>query len=76
MDKEFLTTPETAKYLGISLNRLYVMTSTKQIPHYKPNGKKMYFRVSELNEWILKGKVTTENELNEQVAKMLLNDKL
>ena len=37
--KEVLTTAEASAYLGLSESYIYKLTSLKQIPHYKPNGK-------------------------------------
>ena len=47
--KEVLSLEEASIYLDISRSTLYKMTSAKQIPHYKPNGKLVYFEKSELN---------------------------
>ena len=41
--KEVLTTAEASAYLGLSESYLYKLTSSKRIPHYKPNGKLVYF---------------------------------
>lgn len=41
--KEVLSLEEASIYLDISRSTLYKMTSAKQIPHYKPNGKLVYF---------------------------------
>ena len=40
--KEILTVEEASEFLGLSTSRLYKMTSNKEIPHYKPGGKKIY----------------------------------
>ena len=37
--KEVLTTAEASAYLGLSESYLYKLTSSKRIPHYKPNGE-------------------------------------
>lgn len=55
--KEVLTTTEASSYLGISESYLYKLTSMKQIPHYKPNGKLMYFNRLELCDWAMKNQV-------------------
>lgn len=46
--KEILTTAEASVYLGLSESYIYKLTSSKQIPHYKPNGKLVYFNRREL----------------------------
>jgi len=53
-----LTLRAAAIYLELSESYLYKLTSTKQIPHYKPTGKKIYFIASELNEWLLRNKIS------------------
>ena len=45
--KEVLTTAEASAYLGLSESYIYKLTSLKQIPHYKPNGKLVYFNRKE-----------------------------
>jgi excisionase family DNA binding protein len=65
--KEVLNATEAAKYLSLSQAYLYRLTSARQIPHYKP-GKKLYFKRSELDDWMLRNKQESENELDEQAA--------
>ena len=57
--KEVLTTAEASAYLGLSESFLYKLTSSKRIPHYKPNGKLVYFNRRELCEWAMKNQVQT-----------------
>lgn len=55
--KEVLTTVEASAYLGISESYIYKLTSLKQIPHYKPNGKLVYFNRKELCEWAMRNQI-------------------
>ncbi|VDR34754.1 DNA binding domain, excisionase family [Alistipes sp. cv1] len=57
--KEILTTAEASAYLGLSESYIYKLTSSKQIPHYKPNGKLVYFNRQELCDWAMKNQVRT-----------------
>ena len=43
---------EAAKYLGMSKSYLYKLTCKHSIPHYKPTGKRIFFDVLDLNNWI------------------------
>ncbi len=61
-----LTFKEATKYLDISSSYLYKLTSTTKITHYKPNGKKIYFKESDLKKWLLRGKVLSESELEQK----------
>ncbi len=41
-------------YIGVSESMLYKLTSSKEIPHYKPRGKMVYFAKEELDEWLVR----------------------
>lgn len=56
---------EASKYLNVSKSYLYKLTCKNQIPFYKPGGKKIFFEKSELNKWILKGRIKSQSELDE-----------
>lgn len=58
---------ETAKYLKISKPTLYGMTSKRALPYYK-HGHRIYFRKNELDDWINKGKVKTQEEIEEEAS--------
>jgi len=66
-NKEALDFNETSQYINQSRSYLYKLTSQGLIPHYKPNGKKLYFKRSELDEWVLKNKVYSSDELEQKV---------
>lgn len=60
--KEILNFDEAVTYLSVSRSYLYKLTSSAEIPHYKPSGKLIYFKKSELDEWIFKSKVKSKEE--------------
>ena len=41
--KKVFTFQEACMYIGVSESMLYKLTSNKEIPHYKPRGKMLYF---------------------------------
>ena len=61
--KEILTIEEAAEFLSVSKSYHYKQTSAQAIPHYKPTGKRCYFKRSELEEWILAGRISTKSEI-------------
>lgn len=61
--KEILTIEEAAEFLSVSKSYLYKQTSAQAIPHYKPTGKRYYFKRSELEAWILAGRISTKSEI-------------
>ena len=57
--KNMFTFMEACAYLGVSESLLYKLTSTKEIPHYKPRGKLVYFDKAELDAWLKQNNVPT-----------------
>lgn len=60
---EEMNSEEAAEYLSTTVDNLYQMTSTRQIPYYK-RGRKLMFKKSELKGWRL-NKVMSEEEYRE-----------
>lgn len=59
-----LTVSEVASFLAVSVSTIYSWTHNKRIPHYKPTGKNLFFIKEEIEDWILKGKILTEDEIS------------
>ena len=66
MTKDFMNAAEAANYLSMTKGLLYKLTSTHRIPFYKPMGKRIFFKASELDEWVNAGRVPTNKELQEK----------
>lgn len=62
--KQVLTIDEAAEYMGLKKSYLYKLTSERRIPHFKPNGKKIYFEREALTSWMMSNPVLTQDELN------------
>lgn len=73
MQKQVLNFNETCKYLELSQSHLYKLTSTGAIPHYKPNGKKIYFNRPELDQWLLRNRIESQDEIEQQAANFLIS---
>jgi len=67
LNKDVLNFKEAARYLDVSRSHLYKLTYTKQIPHYKPRGKQVFFERKELDQWLLQNRQKTKAEI-EQAA--------
>lgn len=50
--KVVLNFDEAASYTGLSKSYLYKLTSTAGIPHFKPQGKHIYFNKAEIDQWL------------------------
>ena len=67
--KKVFTFSEACMYIGVSESMLYKLTANKEIPHYKPRGKMIYFAKEELDEWLLQN-----HELADQKTGMGLEE--
>lgn len=64
--KNVLNIDDVAMLTGLSKSHLYKLTCNKQIPHYKPNTKAVYFDRVELENWMKQNRVTTQAEAEQQ----------
>ncbi len=51
--KTVLTINDCAAYTGFQKEYLYKLTHAKLIPFYKPTGRKLFFKKSEIDAWLL-----------------------
>ena len=74
-----LTLEETAKFLDLSKSHLYRLVCYKKIPHYKPEGKRLYFDQAALVAWLKRNhsvtQVQREAQLEEKAASYLVSGK-
>lgn len=72
LKKEVLNFKEAAVYLELSTSHLYKLTSSGAIPHYKPNGKKIYFNRVELENWLLRNRADSKEEIDQAASDYLI----
>ena len=73
--KEVLNFNDACNYLDISASHLYKLTSQKSIPHFCPQGKKLYFNRAELDKWLQRNRQTSTDEIETMAANYLLTHK-
>ena len=74
--KEVLTFNEFCTYAGISKSYAYKLTSSGNVPHFKPNGKQIYFNRLEVEKWLQRNPVKTAEQIdNEASTYVTLNQK-
>lgn len=69
-DKRVLNFDEACNFTGISRSFMYKLTSSRQIPHCKPNGKLIYFEREKLEKWLLQNYKQSNAELEEEALKL------
>ena len=67
IEKNIFTVDEVVNYTGFSQKQIYKLTSTRQIPHYKPSGRKLFFKKNEIDEWITRGRIDTFDDLSNEI---------
>jgi excisionase family DNA binding protein len=51
-----LTVEETAAFTKLSKSYLYKLVQQKKIPHYKPLGKRIFFKQEEIEDFIFRNR--------------------
>lgn len=70
--KQILNLSEAVLFLDISRSHLYKLTSQKQIPHFCPQGKKLYFRRDDLQNWLQRNRQEVEETVEERVNNLTI----
>ena len=60
--KEVWTSFDLIKYTGMSYSKLTKLTSSGAIPFYKPTNGSLYFKKSEIINWITEHKIFSDQE--------------
>ena len=71
--KNVLDVRETAAMLGVSVDHIRHLVSSRSIPHYK-KGTRVYFKKSEIEDWQLETRIATCAE-NQRTAATLIATK-
>ena len=70
--KNVLSFEEASRFLNLSKSYLYKLTSGNLIPHYKPQGKMLYFEKSELEAWLRQNPIRTQAQTEAEAQKYVL----
>lgn len=68
LQKDVLTLEDVAQYTGLSRSQIYKLTSSGEIPHYKPNGKYIYFDRLEVDNWLRRNRIASSDEVASKAA--------
>ena len=63
-----LSTEEAAEYLGLKKSYLHKLMMRKEIPFYKPNGKLCFFDQIDLDKWLRRIRISTQEEIDQQAT--------
>lgn len=62
--KEVMSIEDVALYTGMKKSYIYKLTSGGHIPYYKPGGKYLFFKRTEIDQWLLSNRYGSADELN------------
>ncbi len=71
LQKEVLSLGEAAVYMQVSVSHIYKLHGNGVLASYCPNGKKLYFKRSELDGFLLRNRQSSTYELEQQAAHSL-----
>lgn len=71
--KDVLSFDEASIFLNLSKSYLYKLTSGNLIPHYKPQGKMLYFEKTELETWLRQNPIKTKAQIEQEAQSYTLN---
>jgi len=74
--KNIFSFDEASKFLNLSKSYLYKLTSGNLIPHYKPQGKMLYFEKEELEAWLRQNPVKTGMQIEKEAQQYVMSNKL
>ena len=72
--KTVLKTEEVAILTGLSESFIYKLTSQKKIPHYKKEGKILYFDKQEIEDWMKETRIATVQETEADAQRYLVRN--
>ena len=70
--KNVLSFEEASRFLNLSKSYLYKLTSGNLSPHYKPQGKMLYFEKTELEAWLRQNPIRTQAQTEAEAQKYVL----
>ena len=75
ISKNVLSFDEASKFLNLSKSYLYKLTSGNLIPHYKPQGKMLYFEKADLEAWLRQNPIKTRAQIEQEAQKYILSNR-
>lgn len=61
-ERNLMNTTEAARYLGVKPSYLYKMMMRRAVPYYKPGGKLCFFAKEDLDAWLKRVRVKSQDE--------------
>lgn len=71
---ELMNVQQVAEYLTLSVQTIYGLVHKMEIPNFK-RGKRLYFKRTEIDDWIGKSRRKTRVEIEQEASNYLLKNR-
>ena len=71
-EKDIITIKEFSELFGFQKGYVYKLIHQGKVKHYKPYGKKVFFKLSEVMEHFEKSKVSDYNEISRTANRYMI----
>ena len=68
-----LSAQDTARYLGLAVSTVYKYSHGRIIPYYKPNGRDIFFKQSDLDSFLESKRYSSKEEIEARADDYLVN---
>lgn len=69
--KEMLTVSEAADFMNVSKSTLYKMSFNRDVPVYKPTGRRVYFKRDDLVNHLKQNRIMSKQEIEQEAINYL-----
>lgn len=73
--RKLLNSQEAADYIGVKLSYFRKMMMRRVIPMYKPSGKLCFFNPDDLDAYMNRIRIASQDEIDAEAARYLSNRK-
>lgn len=67
--KEILNPDEASDFLSIRKSYLYKLTSSNKITYFRPEGKLIYFRKTDLEKFLLRNQQPSQEDFEDEIQR-------
>ncbi len=75
LQKNVLDMDEAVLFTGYKKSTLYQKCHKGELPYYKPSGKKAFFKKSDLEAFLLRYRIKSNQEISDEVQNELMRSK-
>ncbi len=73
LGKEMITVDEAAKLMGASKSYIYKLSFSRSIPVYKPSGRRVFFKKSDIINFLQQNRLMSQKEIEQEAINYIIN---